>query len=260
MRSWIRKHATHGLAISQIAGKELFAQAWQQDKRFRVLHYGIDLALFQPELNKDHLRKELGLPLNAPVVGHVGRFVKAKNHNFLLNIANEVLKLRPDIHFLFVGDGHLKAEIERQSTAIGISSNLHFAGTRSDVPRLMHACMDAFVFPSKWEGFGLVLIEAQAAGLSCIVSDSVSDETSIFHRRMFRLPLSRSAKEWATVIIKSLELTPLRPEETLSVVAQAGFCIRQSSALLTQLYAGLNKTPIHELEGHFQPSFRPSVE
>jgi glycosyltransferase involved in cell wall biosynthesis len=265
MQSWIRKHGTHGLAVSQIAGKELFAEAWQQDKRFRVLHYGIDLALFQSEFNKDQIKRELGIPVNAPVVGHVGRFVNAKNHHFLLKIAADVLKLRPDIHFLFVGDGPLKAEIETRSTAIGISPSVHFPGTRHDIARLMQGCMDTFVFPSRWEGFGLVLIEAQAAGLPCVVSDSVSDETSIFQRRIFRLPLSKSTKEWATVIIKSLELTPLKSEETLSVLAQTGFCIRESSTLLTQLYAGLNHTAANEVEGHFEPSTNrkllgPSVE
>jgi glycosyltransferase involved in cell wall biosynthesis len=254
MQSWILRHSTHGLAASQIAGKELFAEAWQQDNRFRVLHYGIDLALFQNEFNKDQIREELGIPVNAPVVGHVGRFVKSKNHHFLLKIAVDILKMRPDIHFLFVGDGPLKAEIEQQSRAMSICRNVHFPGNRSDIPRLMQSCMDTFVFPSMWEGFGLVLIEAQAAGLSCVVSDTVSEETSIFNPRIFHLPLSIDSKEWAKVIINAFSLSPLAPEETLSVMEQSDFCIRQSSALLTQLYAGASQTDPNEAERHFMPS------
>jgi glycosyltransferase involved in cell wall biosynthesis len=254
MQSWIRRHSTHGLAASQIARKELFAEAWQKDERFRVLHYGIDLALFQDKFDKDQIRKELGIPVNAPVVGHVGRFVKSKNHHFLLKIAADILKLRPDIHFLFVGDGPLKAEIEQQSRAVSISGNVHFPGSRSDIPRLMQGCMDTFVFPSMWEGFGLVLIEAQAAGLPCILSDTVSEETSIFHPRIFRLPLSKDSKEWAAAIINALSLNSLATEETLSVMEQSGFCIRQTSALLTQLYTGAVQTDINEVERHFKPS------
>lgn len=258
MQGWIRRHSTHGLAASQIAGKELFAEAWEKDERFRVLHYGIDLADFQSAFNKDEIRRELGIPVNAPVVGHVGRFVKAKNHHFLLKIAAEVLKLRPDIHFLLVGDGPLKVEIEKQSRAMDLSRNVHLPGTRNDIPRIMQGCMDAFVFPSMWEGFGLVLIEAQAAGIPCIVSDTVSDETSIFHRRIFRLSLSKDSKEWAAVIIKSLSLSSLTTEETLNVLAQTSFCIRKSSALLAQFYAGVNQTDVslsvNEAEMRFKPS------
>jgi glycosyltransferase involved in cell wall biosynthesis len=269
MQGCIERHSTHGLAASQIAGKELFAGAWQQDHRFRVLHYGIDLARFQSAFSKDQIRKELGIPIDAPVVGHVGRFVKAKNHHFLLKIAAEILKLRPDIHFLLVGDGLLKDEIEKQSRAMRISPNVHFPGARNDIPRLMQGCMDAFVLPSLWEGFGLVLIEAQAAGLPCTLSDSISEETSVFHQRIFRLPLSKDAKEWAMVIINSLRLRHLTSEETLSTLDQTDFSIRQSSAVLTQLYASATQTlpnlNLNEVEPPLQSSTNqnslgPSIE
>ena len=237
MLRWIQRYCTHGLAASHAAAEELFTKSWPQDDRFKVLHCGIDLALFQDNYNKNQLRNELDIPLDAPVVGHVGRFVKPKNHRFLLEIAGKILKMRSDIHFLFVGDGPLRVEIETQSRAAGISSNVHFAGTRTDIPRLMRACMDAFIFPSLWEGFGLVLIEAQAAGLPCIVSNTVSVETSIFHKQMIRLPLSDDKKEWAKKTIEALTLRPVTSQLATQTLAQTDFCIRKSTAQLTKLYA-----------------------
>jgi glycosyltransferase involved in cell wall biosynthesis len=237
MLRWIQRHCTHGLAASHIAAEELFTKSWPEDDRFKVLHCGIDLALFQDSFDKDQLRNELGIPLDAPVVGHVGGFVKPKNHRFLLEIAGTILKMRPDIHFLFVGDGPLRAEIETQSRSAGISSNIHFAGTRTDIARLMRACMDAFILPSLWEGFGLVLIEAQAAGLPCIVSNAVSVETFIFHKQMFRLPLSEGKNEWATKTIDALSLRPITSPVAIETLKQTDFCIHRSTAELANLYA-----------------------
>jgi len=236
MLRWIQRYCTHGLAASRTAADELFTESWPEDDRFKVLHCGIDLTLFQDNFDKDQLRNELGIPLDAPVVGHVGRFVKPKNHRFLLEVAGNILKMRSDIHFLFVGDGPLRAEIETQSRDAGISNNVHFAGTRTDIPRLMRACMDAFIFPSLWEGFGLVLIEAQAAGLPCIVSNTVSVETSIFHEQMIRLPLSDDKKEWAIKTIDALTVRPVASQLATRALEQTDFCIRASSAQLEQLY------------------------
>jgi glycosyltransferase involved in cell wall biosynthesis len=255
MQNWILRHSTHGLAISQIAGIELFGKAWQHDKRLSALHYGIDLKRFAYPVDKKQVREELGIPVDAPVVGHVGRFVNAKNHHFLLQIAAEILKVRPDIHFLLVGDGPLKAAIAEQSKAMHIAPNIHLVGARNDIPRLMQGGMDAFVFPSAWEGFGLVLIEAQAAGLPCTLSDVISEETTIFPRRIFRLPLSQDSKKWATVIINSLNLKFPPSEGTLSALAQTDFCIRSSSTRLLHLYEGatqsLGSPSSDESEAHF---------
>ena len=110
MKHWIRKYATHGLAASQDAARALFGPNWQSDPRFRVLHCGIDLEPFRQEVSREPVRQELGIPLDAPVVGHVGRFVPQKNHTFLLEIAAEVVKLRTEVRFLLVGDGPLATD------------------------------------------------------------------------------------------------------------------------------------------------------
>jgi len=237
MLRWIQQHSTHGLAASDTAADDLFTKSWPKDDRFKVLHCGIDLSLFQDNVHRAQLRNELGMPLNAPVVGHVGRFIKVKNHRFLVEVAAKILKMRSDIHFLFVGDGPLRVEIETQSRTAGISNNVHFAGTRTDIPHLMRACMDTFIFPSLWEGLGLVVIEAQAAGLPCVVSDAANVETSIFHDQMIRLPLSQGTQEWAKKTIEALSLRPVASQLATQILAQTDFCIHKSTAQLARLYA-----------------------
>jgi glycosyltransferase involved in cell wall biosynthesis len=234
MKLWIDRYATHGLAASKPAAVALFGKHWQNDGRFRVLYYGIDLRPFQEPVDRDTVRMELGLPIDVPVVGHVGRFVEVKNHRFLLEVAAEILRQRPGIHFLLIGDGPLRPETESRARLMGISTNVHFLGARTDVPRLMRGAMDAFVFPSLWEGLPVTVIEAQAAGLSCILSDAVTSEVSILPKQTYRLPLSKGAEEWAEKTIHILEPGRIVSDSALQAVAQSGFCIRRSG--ISELY------------------------
>lgn len=179
MSHWIRKYATYGLAASAPAAAALFGPDWQSDPRFRVLYCGIDLEPFRQEVSREAVRQELGIPADAPVVGHVGRFTPQKNHAFLLDIAAEVVKRRPEVRFLLVGEGPLRPAMEAKAHNLHIEKKVVFTGTRADVPRLMLGAMDLFVFPSLWEGLPIVLVEAQAAGLRCVASDSVPQEASV---------------------------------------------------------------------------------
>jgi glycosyltransferase involved in cell wall biosynthesis len=236
MKSWIDRYATHGLAVSRSAAADLFGQEWKADARFRVLHCGIDLLPFHESAARDEVREELGFPLDVPIVGHVGRFVPAKNHRFLLEIFGALLKKRPEIHLLLVGDGSLRPEIEAQAKSMGLSRNVRFAGTRTDVPRLMQAGMDIFLFPSLWEGLPVTLIEAQAAGLPSIVSDRVTNEAIILGDQFIQLPLKRS-DEWAARAVEALQRGKAEANSALKAVAQSDFCIQTSSSTLSSLYA-----------------------
>ncbi len=173
MKSWIDRYATHGLG--RIAARRCASCLAKIGRRTAAFEFSIvesTCVHLKSRLLRAEVRAELGIPLDATVVGHVGRFVPAKNHRFLLEIAEEISKRRPDIHFLLVGDGPLRSDIEARAGAMGFDGNMHFAGSRTDVPRLMCGGMDVFVFPSVWEGLPMALIEAQAAGLPCVISDS----------------------------------------------------------------------------------------
>ena len=246
MKSWIDRYATHGLAASRLAAATLFGENWQADDRFRVLYYGIDLDTFRQACVPEEVRRELGIPLDALVVGHVGRFVAAKNHRFFLEVASEIVKRRPEIHFLSVGDGPLRPEIEARAKAMGLEGKMLFAGTRTDVPRLMRGSIDLFVFPSLYEGFGLSVLEAQAAGLRCLVSDAVPDEVGISPESVEFLPASGGAALWARRVIALLG----ERKNSTSVVGSVfrdRFSIQQSRLELARLYLSM------------QPSAAPSA-
>lgn len=235
MKSWIDRYATHGLGASRLAAKQLFGSKWESDGRFRVLYYGIDLKPFQEPVSREDVRAELGIPLDAQVVGHVGRFVRPKNHRFLIEFAGETLTRQPEVHFLLVGDGPLRAESEAQARAMGLSGNIHFVGSRKDVPRLMRGAMDVFVLPSLWEGFPVTLIEAQAAGLRCIFSNVVTEEASILPEQCVQLSVADGAGEWVTRIMQALGWERPNVDRAVEDIAQTDFCVQRSASYLSDL-------------------------
>jgi glycosyltransferase involved in cell wall biosynthesis len=236
MRSWINRYATSGLAASKLAALELFGKNWSADRRFRVIRCGIDLHAFQEPIDRSAVRNGIGIPLNAPVVGNVANFLPAKNHSFILEIATQILKRRPEIHFLLVGDGPLRPRIQAEATARGLSNRMHFVGTRADVPRLMRGAMNFYLFPSLNEGFGVSLLEAQMAGLDCVVSDTVPREVSYFPEHIEFIPLSAGIEHWAKRVISKIDLLSSKPilipdDDTLDRIS-----IQRSVRDLTNIY------------------------
>jgi len=236
MRRWLRKHATHGLAASEDAARALFGPDWRADTRFRVLHCGIDLEPFRQNVSRAEVRSELGLPQEAPVVGHVGRFMPQKNHAFLIEIAAEVVKHRPDVRFLLVGDGPLRPPMEAKARELGIDKSVVFAGARSDVPRLMLGAMDVFVLPSLWEGLGLAGVEAQITGLRCVVSERVPREIAVVPDAVTRLRLDAGPAEWAREVLAAQGREGISGETARQLVAGSDFNIEYSTADLSGLY------------------------
>lgn len=201
MGKLIRRHATAGFAASPEAGAALFGGSWGVDPRWSVLRCGIDTSLFDAPV-RPLLRAELGIRSDAFVIGHVGRFVEVKNHAFLLAIAEALAALDPAAHLLLVGDGPLRPAIERRVGQAGLSDRFTFAGQRSDVAALMVGVMDAFVLPSLFEGLPTVAVEAQAAGLPCVVSDTVLDRSVPETYRRATGNSSRSASRMSSCLMR----------------------------------------------------------
>ena len=236
MRAWIGKHATAGLACSAAAAKFLFGPQWKSDPRTRVLHCGINLEPFRAAPSRQEARNELGIPVGAPVVGHVGLFEPRKNQAFLLQVAREVLKARPDVRFLMVGDGPARPKIEAMAREFGIEKNVVFTGQRSDVPRLMLAAMDVFALPSLEEGLAIVLTEAQAAGLRSVASDAIPAEAAVVPGAVEYLPLSEGPRPWVACLLRLLESGRVEKEMALRTLEQTDFNIQQSCVELTRMY------------------------
>lgn len=236
-QAWIYKHATVGLAASREAAQDLFGAQWEKDGRWQLLYYGVDLLPFKTAEDADQARAALGIPVDAFVLGHVGRFEHQKNHPFLLDIAAEVCQRDPKAYLLMIGDGPLRPEIEALVAQSAWKDRILFAGLRPDVPRLMNSVMDIFVLPSFYEGLPLVGIEAQAAGLPMVLSDTITPELNAVPALITRLSLQQPALAWAekilTVRSQHLHQTHNIGLETLQ---SSAFNITHSARQLVSLY------------------------
>ena len=183
------------LACGQEAGKFLFG-----NKDFKVIPNAIDAEKFYFDKEiRGKKRAELGIT-DEFVVGHVGRISYQKNHKFLIEIFNELLRIEPNSILLLVGVGEKEEEIRKQIHKLGIDEKIRFLGNRSDVNELYQA-MDVFVMPSFFEGIPVVGVEAQFADLPCVFSDKVPHQVG-FKQNIEFLPLSQSAYGWADIVLK----------------------------------------------------------
>ena len=222
--------ATHRFACSTEAGRAIFGK-----HDFSILANAIDAAAFTP--NEDiraEVRTELGLG-NAFTVMHVGRMIYAKNHEFLLDAFAELLNTEPGAKLVLVGDGELRAQIEEKAAALPAGSVL-LLGARSDIPRLLQAA-DVFAFPSRFEGMPVTMIEAQAAGLPCVKSDTVTGEC-IVTDLVTSLPID-DPSIWADAILAKKD-TPRT--DRLADIQASGYDITAAAEKLTRFY--LNGEPL----------------
>ncbi len=249
MNWWLHRHTTLGLAVSRCAADSLFGANWPSDPRFRISYCGIDLAPFRAQADRKAVRGEFNIPENAFVVGHVGRFDYQKNHKFLIEIFAALAKRKPEARLLLIGEGPLRPKIEAQVAQAQLRERVIFAGPRPDVPRLMTAAMDAFVFPSHFEGLPLVLLEAQAAGLPCLLADTVAEETRVNSALVRRLSLSQTPETWCDELAALCHSTAGQSlesrsrQEAVSVIEQSPFNIEVGVTRLQGFYRGEQNAP-----------------
>lgn len=229
----IPQYATHLFACGEEAGRWMFGA-----HSFSVLNNAIDSESFTfNELQRSHYREEFGIDPQTLLLGHVGRFNPLKNHVFLIDIFAELLKQRPDSKLLLVGQGDMEQAIRDKVKSLGISDRVLFTGARRDVNCLMQA-MDVFVFPSLFEGLGMAAVEAQAAGLPCVVSKGVPHECEKTHGLMTFLPLEAGAAHWAQQVLSSAQTSR---RDTSAEIKASGFDIRDNAEKLQQYYLNLWK-------------------
>lgn len=167
------------IAPSTEAAEFMFGKGCIQSGRARLIHNGVDTAVFcYNSKARDRVREEFGIKKEEFVIGHVGRFNQQKNHQYLIEVFFNILKRNSYSKLILVGMGELEDKIRKQVHELGIEKNVIFAGVRKDIPDILSAC-DTFVFPSFYEGMPNTVIEAQAVGLPCIISDRITREADI---------------------------------------------------------------------------------
>lgn len=227
------RRATHFAACSQEA-KKLFW--WVNPKEVYLMATAIDCGQvsYSPE-RRQQMRAALGIPEQVTVLGHIGRFCDQKNHRFLLEIFAEYVKRMPESRLLLLGDGPLLPDIRAYARELSIAGQVIFAGRHRNVGDYLSA-MDVFLLPSKFEGLGIALVEAQISGLPCFASSAVPGEVRLTRQLSF-LNLKAGSAAWA----RKIAATPLRRERCLEE-GDGSFCqIHAAAEALRQYYEALLK-------------------
>lgn len=231
----LRYQADCYLSCSELAGEWLFGKKIVKNEKFKILQNAIDIKQYQfNEEARYKIRKELGL--NQEILfGHVGRFHESKNPIFLISTFYQIQKVIPNSKLVMVGDGYLRGQIEATIRQLEIEKDVILLGLRSDVKDIIQA-MDCFLFPSCWEGVPVTVIEAQASGLPCFVSDTVTKDVGI-SEQVHYLPINQGPEPWA----KAVAAADLTRKNVVEDIKRAGFDIKTTSAWLMNLYNTLGE-------------------
>ena len=225
----LKKYCTNFWACSQKAGRFMFPNQLFQSPVFKIIHNAIDIKkfLFSKEKRAEK-RKEINIK-DKFVIGHVGDFCFEKNHSFLIQVFSEIYKKRNDAVLVLIGNGKLLEKIKFQAEKLGLQENVYFLGKRTDISGLLHA-MDVFMFPSWHEGLWISVIEAQATGLKCFISDALPPElliTNLVHP----ISLKKPAVLWANTILEKQE-QDIERRTDIENMKRAGYDIRTEAAYL----------------------------
>ncbi|MFW2488477.1 glycosyltransferase family 1 protein [Clostridium chromiireducens] len=218
------------IACGESAGEWMFRK-----RKFLILKNGIDLKQYiYSEEVRQKVRQKLGIDRSF-VVGHVGTFNYQKNQEFLVDIFAELLKNKPEALLLLVGSGEAMEDVKAKVQTLGIQDNVIFYGLANNVPELMMA-MDVLVLPSRFEGLPCVLVEAQALGLPCIVSDKVSKEVAMTELLTFE-KLENAESIWVKSILESYNTKRnLNAKNSLKKLELEGYDIINSVKKLEECY------------------------
>lgn len=223
------------IACGEEAGKYLFGNKFSQ--KGLVLNNAIDVNNFY-DIHKDavaRLKSELGINKSTLVIGNVARLQEVKNHAKMIEIARHMKSCQIKFKMLFVGRGELENKIKEDIKLYGLENEVCLLGVRSDVPDLLHI-MDVLLMPSLFEGNPVSLIEAQAAGIPCVISDIITDKIDMGLNLISKVSLSSTSETWADAILKaSKSIRPIK-EQVIIGLRDNGYDINETVKLLMDIY------------------------
>ena len=230
-----RRLADSGFAASELAAESMFGMNWRSDPRWELFYFGIDTRPFRAPKDNS-IRRGLGIPDDVPVLGHVGRFHEQKNHAFLLDVAEAAAAANTELRCLLIGDGPLRHQFMREVRRKGLESRFVFVPDTLEIAAYMTSAMDGFIFPSKYEGLGLVVVEAQAAGLPCLISDRVPAEAIVDESLVEVLPLEAGAAKWSEIALGLIQRRPIDRSEAVGRIERSRFSLETSASTLWAHY------------------------
>lgn len=227
-----KKNADYWFACSPKAAQMLYGEEYKTYPHYYEMPNAIDVRRYRFDAAiRECIRKELGLADGNFLCGHVGTFSTPKNHAHTLRVFSEILKKKPDARLLLIGEGYLKDEIHAQAKELGVFDKIIFKCNLGNVNEHLMA-MDLFIFPSLFEGFGMVSLEAQATGLNIIQSDVVPKET-LLTECVKPLSLNLSPVDWAA---EGLKMTAKDRASINDVVADTKYNLKHTVDLITRLF------------------------
>lgn len=223
----IPKYATHLLSCGKEAGDWMF-----NGKPYTILNNAIDAQSYRFDKQiREEMREQLGFNQEDFVIGHVGRFNPQKNHNFIIDVFNFVHKKNTAAKLVLVGTGDGQKAIKEKVESLALSDSVLFLGNRTDVNKILQA-MDVFLFPSLYEGLPLSIIEAQAAGLPCVISDNVPPEC-IVTDLIEAASLDDALAKWEIVITSQKSV---KRKATYELIKKSGFDVKSNVLVLEKMY------------------------
>lgn len=232
-RLFINGQATDRFACSRSAGIWLFGKKQVEQDTFHVIPNAIQLDRFlYSEDKRQKMRRDLGIGEQELAIVCVARFSRQKNHGYLLRVFSEIQKRNPDSRLYLVGQGELEQEIRSQISALNLENSVVFLGSRSDVGDVLTA-MDGFLFPSFYEGFGTVLVEAQCSALPVLASDTIPSETKLCDCVEFA-SIKEEPQVWADKILRMVNRS-VRTDNS-GLIRERGYDICQSYTWMQQFY------------------------
>lgn len=225
LRPFSHLFVTDYLACSRLAGEFQFGRRFCDLGRVTMMRNAIDTGLYSFDSQaRDQIREELGISPDCLVLGHCGRFVTQKNHSYLLDIFHACVRPGKDVRLILVGDGPLRGQIESKARSLGVFDRVIFTGNLGFVGKL-YSAMDVFIMPSNYEGLSVVAVEAQCAGLPCILSSEMSLETKITDSTKM-LPISHNdIGLWVDEVWRVADKMTGARLETVQQVKWAGYDI-----------------------------------
>lgn len=235
LRPFSKVFATDYMACTEHAGRWQFGDKEFDNGKVYVMNNAIDLDKFKYDKKiRSKKRKELGISDDMLVIGHIGRFMKQKNHTFLIDIFKEIHDKNENSILVLVGQGPLQEEIKIKVCELGLDKYVKFLGQRDDVNELYQA-LDAFIFPSLYEGLGLVLIEAECAGVPCVASTEVPLIAKVTDNVEF-VSLDDNVQVWSDITFKLLNNYKYKRRDYSKEVRDSGYDIRKEAKKLEEKY------------------------
>jgi glycosyltransferase involved in cell wall biosynthesis len=240
MRQMCLRMADEIVGISREALASMVGEVANDPLRHRVVHYAVDTERFEKVSQEaEQLRESLGFRPTTKLLLFVGRMVAYKNPCFIVNMLEYLVEMLPDVAAVFAGSGDQETEVRELAKRKSLEDHVRLLGFRQDVPALMLAS-DLLVWPSfedPKEGLGLGIVEAQAASLPILMSQSVPEEAIVIAELVKSLPLAAGPRAWAETARERLKPPRLSLEEALRSVEGSSFSMAQGVASLMKLYA-----------------------